>query len=80
MSNTTYPEWKKFVWNWGRAFAVTFFAQLVVFLPQLEDPSNLQSWLKVVILPALVATITAIMKGIRNKTDDYSSLVYKLPF
>jgi len=76
-----YPRWKKWVWRFGRVFLATFLAQVVVLLPKISDYTNWNEWWTLLILPALVASISALAKALRDYLGegDYDNKIHKLP-
>ena len=76
-----YPRYKKWIWRFARVFIASFLAQFVVLLPKVQDYTDWHEWWALLILPALIASISALAKALRDfiGEDDYSNKIHKLP-
>ena len=75
-----YPEWKIILWRFVRVFLAAFIAQLALSLVVLETLTIETLW-PTLVLPAVIAGISALGKAIRDKVGDdkYESRIHKLP-
>jgi len=63
-----YPLYKIIAWRFFRVFIATFLGTIAILLPELD---NANDFYKIILLPAIVASISAIGKLAReyNLTD-----------
>ena len=72
-----YPDWKIWLWRFGRVFISVFLVQIGTGIISLENPADI--W-KALILPALSGAVTALGKVIRDKFEEDYPLLKKIIF
>jgi len=72
-----YPQWKIVAWRFGRVFLAAVLMELAIIIPAVENLSLEQLW-PALVVPALIAGLSALGKAIRLKSSDESRL-HKLP-
>lgn len=78
MINLEYSKIKLIAWRFGRVFLAAFLAEVALHLEELSAFKDLYPML---LLPALIAGISAVSKAIREylADDEYESILHKLP-
>lgn len=70
---TEYEKWKLVAWRFGRVFLSAFIIELAVVLPTIQT-YDVQSLYRLLLIPCLIAGLSALGKALREYTDKFSKL------
>ena len=74
--DSVYPTWKKVAWRYARVFISVFLVTFALEFSVYGEPT--WTGLRALLLSAIVASVSATGKYMREQSDDFDSLVHKV--